>query len=293
MLALAEDDSQGSLRLGALEKGLAEHGWNARNIRIDVRYGAGDRDRLEAQAATLVASAPDLILAGGAGALQAVRRATRTIPIVMVHVSDPVASGFVASLERPGGNITGFAQFDFGLSSKWIQLLREVAPEVQRLLVLYDAGVATQGYIPAIRAGARTFGLAMSEVGVRTAEEIDRAIAEFARQSLGGLSLINSPLMITHRPRVVELAERYRLPAIYPLRTYAEIGGLMSYSPDTVGMYRAAAGYVDRILRGANPAELPVQQPTTAELVINLRTAKALGIRIPDTVLALADEVIE
>lgn len=227
-----------------------------------------------------------MIVTHGTPGVQAAKQATSTIPIAMAVVGDALWSGLVSSLARPDGNITGFAQFEFAASSKWIQLLKDVAPGMRRLLVVYESATATVGYIPAIETGVRSFGLELTLVGVR-------AIAAFAREPDGGLVLLSGPMMLPQRDHIVGLAARHRLPAIYPLRFYAESGGLMSYSVDSVDMYRHSASYVDRILRGAKPGDLPVQQPTRIELVINLKTAKALGIAVPATLLALADEVIE
>jgi putative ABC transport system substrate-binding protein len=294
LLAIAENDPQAPLRAAALQKGLQETGWVVgRNLQIDYRFGGGDRARLRAFAAELAGLTPDVIVVGGTGTLQAAMPEIRTIPIVMVQVADPVVNGFVKSLERPGGNITGFAQFEFAASSKWVQLLKEVSPNMRRLLVLHDVTTATKGYIPAIEASAGTFGLALTLSGVRDGDEIDRALDEFARHSHGGLSLLSGPLTVAHRDRVIAAAARHRLPAVYPLRFYAESGGLMSYSANSVDMYRQSASYVDRILRGAKPADLPVQQPVKLELIINLKTAKTLGLAMPPTLLATADEVIE
>ena len=294
VLAIAENDPQASSRTAAFEKGLAEFGWVVgRNIRVDYRYGGGDRNKIREQAAALAALSPEVIVVGGTGTMQAAHPEIPTIPIVMVQVADPVANGFVKSLARPGGNATGFAQFEFAASAKWVQLLKDVVPGIKRLLVIHDAATATAGYIPSIRASAQSFGLALTVSGVQDGDAIDRAIADFAAEPDGGLSLLSGPLTVTHRDRVIAAAARHRLPAIYPLRFYAESGGLMSYSANGEDMYRQSAAYVDRILRGAKPADLPVQQPVKMELVINLKTATTLGIAMPPTLLALADVVIE
>jgi putative ABC transport system substrate-binding protein len=211
----------------------------------------------------------------------------------MVQVADPVANGFVESLKRPGGNITGFAQFEFAASSKWVQLLKDFSPQMKRLLVISDALTATAGYLPAIESGVRSFGLALTFSAVRGGDDIERAIEAFAGEPNGGLTVLSGPLTVAQRDRIIGLAARHRLPAVYPLRFYAESGGLMSYSANSVDMYHQSASYVDRILRGAKPGDLPVQQPTKLELVINIKAAKKLGVDFPPTLLAIADQVIE
>ncbi len=294
LLAIAGNDPQAPLRVAALQKGLQETGWApGRTINIETRLGGGDRARMQEFAAELVGLKSDVIVVGGTGTLQAARPEIRTIPIVMVQVADPVVNGFVKSLERPGGNITGFAQFEFAASSKWIQLLKEFSPGMRRLLVLSDVATATAGYIPAIESSARSFGLELTLARVKDGAEIDSALEAFARAPDGGLAVLSGPMMIVQRDRIIASAARHRLPAVYPLRFYAESGGLMAYSADSVDMYRQAASYVDRILRGAKPEDLPVQQPTRVELVINLKAAKELDVEFPQTLLAIADKVIE
>jgi putative ABC transport system substrate-binding protein len=245
-------------------------------------------------AAELAALAPDVILATGNAATAPLLQATRTVPIVFVIVPDPVGAGFVDSLGRPGGNATGFISFEYGLSAKWGELLKEIAPGVMRAAVLRDPALASgPGQFAAIQSMAPSLGVEVSPVNVRDAPEIERAVAAFARSANGGLIVTGSALVAVHRHLIIALAARHKLPAIYVERSFAAAGGLMSYGPDFVDQYRRAAAYVDRILKGEKPADLPVQAPTKYELVINLKTAKALGIEVPPTLLARADEVIE
>ena len=270
-------------------------GWtDGRNVRIDIRWGAGDADRIRKYAAELVALAPDVILATGSAAVGPLLQATRTVPIVFVHVADPVGAGFVESLARPGGNATGFTTFEYGMSGKWLELLKEIAPGVTRAAVLRDPAIAAGiGQFGAIQSVAPSLGVEVSPVDVRDAGEIERAVAAFARAPNGGLIVTASALAIVHRDLIITLAARHKLPAVYFARYFVTGGGLISYGPDLVDQYRRAAGYVDRILKGEKPADLPVQAPTKYELVINLKTAKALGLDVPPTLLARADEVIE
>jgi len=286
------DDTDVRARLAAFEQGLQQLGWiDGRNVRIEYRRGAGDADRIHRFAAELVALAPDVILASGTSTAGVLQRATRTVPIVLVNVADPVGAGFVESLARPGGNITGFLNYEYGLASKWLELLKQIAPGVTRVAVMRDPGIsAGTGQFGAI---APSFGVELTPVNVRDAGEIERAVAAFARSSNGGLIVTGSALTTFHRDLIVSLAARHRLPAVYPRRLFVTSGGLISYGADLVEPHRRAAGYVDRILRGDKPADLPVQAPTKYELVINLKTAKALGLDIPASVLARADEVIE
>jgi putative ABC transport system substrate-binding protein len=261
---------------------------------IDYRWGAGDADRSRRYAAELVALAPDVILAVGSPAVAALQQATRTLPIVFVNVADPVGAGFVDSLAQPGGNLTGFIVYEYGISAKWLELLKAIAPELKRVAVLRDAAIAAgPAQFGVIQAAAPSFGVEVRPVGVRDADEIERAVTAFARFSNGGLIVTGSVLAAVHRKLIIALAARDRLPAVYPYRYFATSGGLISYGPDTTDPFRRAAGYVDRILKGEKPADLPVQAPTKYDLVINLKTAKALGLEIPDKLLALADEVIE
>jgi putative ABC transport system substrate-binding protein len=294
LMSLA-DDSEGQVRLAAFLRGLAAMGWSdGRNVRIDTRWGAGDTDRMRRFAAELVALAPDVILAVGGAAVGPLLQASRTVPIVFTGTPDPVGAGFVASLARPGGNATGFTQFEFGISAKWLELLKEIAPRVSRAAVLRDATIpAGIGQLGAIQSVAPSFGVELSSIDVRDAPEIDRAVTAFARGSNDGLIVLSGPVGVVHRELIITLASRHRLPAVYPLRAFVTGGGLVSYGPDTVDQVRLAVGYVDRILKGERPADLPVQESTKHELVINLKTAKALGLEVPPTLLARADEVIE
>ena len=294
---LAADDPEAQARNAAFLRALQQLGWTeGRNVRIDFRWGAGDADRNHQYASELVALGPDVILATGSPTVEPLRRATRDIPIVFVQITDPVGAGLVASLARPGGNITGFTNFEYGMSGKWLELLKEIAPRVTRSLVLREAGsVSGVGQLAAIQAVAPSFGVEPRPADVRDVEEIEHSITEFARDSSGdrGLVVTASGLAIIHRQLIVTLAARHMLPAIYPLRFYVPEGGLVAYGAETIDPYRRAAGYVDCILKGEKPAELPVQAPTKYELVINLKTAKALGLDVPPSLLARADEVIE
>jgi putative ABC transport system substrate-binding protein len=261
---------------------------------IDYRWGAGDADRSRRYAAELVALAPDVILAVGSPAVAALQQATRTLPIVFVNVADPVGAGFVDSLAQPGGNLTGFIVYEYGISAKWLELLKAIAPELKRVAVLRDAAIAAgPAQFGVIQAAAPSFGVEVRPVGVRDAGEIERAVTAFARSSNGGLIVTASALAVLHRQPIIALAARHKLPAVYYRRYFVTSGGLISYGYDVVEQFRGAAGYVDRILKGATPADLPVQAPTKYELVINLKTAKSLGLEVPPTLLARADEVIE
>jgi putative ABC transport system substrate-binding protein len=270
-------------------------GWTVgRNVRIDYRWGGGDAERIRGYAAELVALAPDIILASGGVTMAPLQQATRTVPIVFASVIDPVGAGYVASLARPGGNATGFTQFEYGISGKWLELLKEIAPGVTRAAVLRDPATAAGiGQLGAIQSVSPAFGVEVSPIDVRKAGEIERAVAAFARGSNDGLIVVPAALAIVHRELIITLAARHRLPAVYPLRFFVTSGGLIPYGSDSIDAYLRAAGYVDRILKGEKPADLPVQAPTRYELVINLKTAKALGLDVPATVLARADEVIE
>jgi putative ABC transport system substrate-binding protein len=294
LMNLAADDAEGQAHLAAFVQDLQQLGWtDGRNVRIDYRWGAaGDAGRFHRYAEELLALAPDVILASATPSVQALQQATRTVPIVFANVGDPVGMGLVASLARPGGNITGFTPFEFGFGAKWLELLKEIAPRVTRVAVLRDLTIGP-AQLSAIQAVAPSFGVELSAVGVRDADEIERTVAAFARSSNGGLIVTASSLAIVHRELIITLAARHRLPAVYFQRPFVASGGLISYGPDSVDPFRRAAGYVDRILKGEKPADLPVQAPTKYELVINLKTAKELGIDIPTTVLARADEVIE
>jgi putative ABC transport system substrate-binding protein len=286
-------DSQA--RVAAFAQGLQELGWiDGRNVRIDYRWSSGDPDRIRRYAAELVALAPDVIVTTGAASAGPLLQATRTVPIVFVSVVDAVGAGFVDSLARPGGNATGFIMFEYSISGKWMELLKQIAPGVTRAAVVRDPAIsAGPGQFGVIQSVAPSFGVEVSPVNVRDAGEIERAITAFARSPNGGLIVTGSALSFVHRDLIITLAARHKLPAIYYRRLYVAGGGLISYGPNLVDEYRHAAGYVDRSLKGEKPADLPVQAPTKYELVINLKTAKALGLTIPPMLLARADEVIE
>src|SRR5215216_1697883 len=295
LLNLPADDPESQRRLTAFVQGLQQAGWtDGRNVRIDTRWGAGDADRYRRYAAELVALAPDVILAATAAVTGAVRRATRTVPIVFVQVVDPVGGGFVDSLARPGGNATGFMQYEYGISGKWLELLKELAPHVTRTAVIRDPIDAAQiGQFAAIQAIAPSLGMEVSPVSGDSAAEIEHTITAFASSSHGGLIVPGSALGTIHRNLIITLAARHKLPAVYSNPVFVTDGGLISYGPDRVEQFRRAVGYVDRILRGEKPANLPVQAPSKYELIINLKAATALGLAIPSTLLARADEVIE
>ena len=292
---LAADDAVAQARHGAFLQGLQQSGWTiGRIVQVDARWAAADADRLRRYAAELVAVAPDVILASGNAGVAPLLQATRTVPIVFVIVPDPVGAGFVDSLARPGGNATGFIAFEYSLSAKWLELLKQIAPRVERAAVFRDPALASgPGQFAAIQSMAPSLGVEVSPVNVRDAAEIERAIAAFARAANGGLVVTGSALVAVHRHLIIALAGRHKLPAVYVNRSFVVDGGLISYGPDFIDQYRRAAGYVDRILKGEKPADLPVQAPTKYELVINLKTAKALGLDVPPTLLARADEVIE
>jgi putative tryptophan/tyrosine transport system substrate-binding protein len=292
----AADNPEVQVRLAAFLQRLRELGWSeGSNLRIEYRLGAlGDAERTRKYAAELIALAPDVIFASGTSQVGPLLQATRTVPIIFTLVADPVGAGFVDSLARPGGNATGFVQYEYGLGGKWLELLKEIAPRVTRAAVLRDAAItAGVGLWGAIQTAAPSLGIEVSALNVRDATEIERTITAFARGPNGGLIVTGSALSGAHRDLIVALATRHELPAVYYTRQFVDGGGLISYGPDMVDQFRRAAGYVDRILKGEKPAELPVQNPTKYELVINLKTAKALGLNVPPTLLAIADEVIE
>jgi len=295
ILSYGEDDPEARPRIAALVQRLQELGWtDGGNIHIDYRYTRGDAERTRKYAAELIALAPDVIVAGNTSTVGALQQATPTVPIVFAGVVDPVGAGFVESLAHPGANITGFTQFEYGLSSKWLELLKEIAPRVTRVAVLRDVTVSVaHAEFAAAQAVAPSLGLEISPIGVRDADEIERGVAAFARTSNGGLIVASSPGTFRYRKLITALAIRHRLPAVYPFRYFVDVGGLISYGTDRIDQFRRAAGYIDRILKGEKPADLPVQAPTKYELVINLKTAKAQGLTIPPSVLARADEVIE
>ena len=296
LMNLAADDPESLTRIAAFHQGLQEVGWNiGRNVQIDYRSGLGDADRYRRYAAELVALAPDVILATGGTTVKPLLQATRTVPIVFVQMIDPVGQGYVASLERPGGSVTGFMIVEFSISGKWPELLKQIAPSVTRVAVLRDpalgSGTSQFAVIQAVAASLRMEEV--TPVDVRDVGETERAVAAFARGSNGGLIVTTSTLAQVHRELIITLAARHRLPAVYPFRFFVTGGGLISYGPDTIDQYRRAAGYVDRILKGEKPADLPVQMPTKYVTVLNLKTAKTLGLAIPETLLATADEVIQ
>jgi putative ABC transport system substrate-binding protein len=295
LMAQAANDPEGQARIAAFLQGLQELGWSVgRNLRIDIRWSAGNADDTHKYAAELVALAPDIILASTTPSVAALLQATRTVPIVFTVVADPVGAGFVDSLARPGGNATGFITFEYGLAAKWLELLKEIAPGTTRAAVLRDPAITSGiGQFAAIQTAAPSLGMEIVPVNVRDAGEIERAVATFARVGNGGLIATGRPLTQLHRELIMMLTARHKLPAVYANRFFVADGGLMSYGSDLVGQHRPAARYVDRILKGEKPADLPVQAPTKYELVINLKTAKALGLDIPPAVLARADEVIE
>jgi ABC-type uncharacterized transport system substrate-binding protein len=289
------EDADNKARRAAFERGLQQLGWTpGRNVRIDYRFSGGDAATSRKQAEELVALAPDVIVSTGSFSTEQLLRATHTVPVVFAVVPDPVGSGFVDSLSQPGGNATGFMQFEYGLSGKWLELLKEIAPSLKRAIVLWDPAItAGIGQFAIIQAAATSAGVDLKPVNLRDAGEIERAITAFARAPNGGLIVTASALSSIHRDLIVALAARHKLPAVYYQRFFVAAGGLLSYGADFIDQYGRTASYVDRILRGEKPAELPVQAPTKYELVINLKAAKALGLTIPPSVLGRADEVIE
>ena len=292
--AADDPDAQGPL-IAAFLQGLQKLGWtDGRNVQINTRWGGSNPDRMRTYVAELAALVPDVILAIGPATLEPLLKATRAVPIVFVTVPDPVGAGVVESLARPGGNATGFTQFEYNLSGKWLELLKEIAPGVTRAAVLRDPAMPDGiGQFAAIQSVAPSLRVEVNPVNMRDATEIERAVAAFARSSTGGLIVTSSVFAVNHRNLIITLAARLRLPAVYYRRLFATSGGLISYGPDFSDQYRHAAGYVDRILKGEKPADLPVQVPTKFELVINLKTAKALGLTVPPTLITRADEVIE
>ena len=292
---LTPDDQDTKAQIEAFLHGLAQLGWiDGRNVRIDYRWGFGNADNIRKSAAELAALAPDVILASGTSTVGPLLQATRMVPIVFPNIGDPVGAGFVDSLARPGGNVTGFMTTEYSFGGKWLELLKQVAPDVTRVAVLRDAtqgGGTSQSAV--IQAMAPSLGVEVSLINLRDAPEIERAISAFARSPNGGLIIVPGASGVVHHDLIIALAAQHRLPAVYPLRFFVAGGGLISYGTDYIDQYRRAAGYVDRILKGDKVADLPVQAPTKYELVINLKTAKALGLTMPDKLLALADEVIE
>jgi putative ABC transport system substrate-binding protein len=288
------DDPEGQARFKAFVQGLQQFGWvEGRNVRMDVRWTAGVAEQLHRYAAELVALMPDIILADGAVGVSALQGATRSVPIVFAGVPDPVGAGFVKSLARPGGNTTGFTAFEYAIGTKWLELLKEIAPSVTRAAVLRDPTIANGiGQFAAIQA-VTSIAMELSVIDPRDADAIEQDVVEFARSPNGGLIVTVGPFGANHPNVITTLADRYKLPAVYPFRYFVDVGGLISYGPDLVSQFRPAAGYVDRILKGEKPADLPVQAPTKYETVLNKKTAKALGLDVPTSVLLRADEVIE
>ena len=295
LMGLAADDPESQARLAAFAQGLQQSGWSiSQNLRIDYRWGAGDADKMRKYAAELVELAPDVILAHSSAAVAPLLQASRTIPVVFTLVADPVGAGFINSLAHPGGVVTGITNFEFAMSGKWLELLREVAPDVKRAAVLRESAIAAgPGQFGAIQAVAPVLGVDVRPVDVRDAKEIERDITAFAQVSAGGLIVTGSPAASVHRELIIGLAARHRLPAVYNSGFYATSGGLLAYGPNFVDQFRRGAGYVDRILKGERPGDLPVQAPTKLELIINLKTAETLGLTVPPMLLARADEVIE
>ena len=292
---LIADDPETSARDAAFVEQLAQFGWTVgHNVWIDYRWGAFDADRSRRYAAELAALAPDILLASSASPVVALKQAMPDVPIVFVNLVDPVSAGFVDSLAQPGGNVTGFIAFEYVISAKWLELLKDIVPQLKRVAVLRENDIASGiGQLAVIQATAPLFGVEVRPVDVRDADEIERAVTAFARSPNGGLIVTVSPFTALHRKLIIALAARHRLPAVYGQAFYASSGGLIAYGPDTIDLFRRAAAYVDRILKGEKPADLPVQAPTKYKLIINLKTAKALSIDIPDKLLALADEMIE
>jgi len=291
----ASNDPEGRGRIAVFQQALQQLGWtDGANVRIDIRWGEDDIDRERKYAAELAALSPDIIVASGTVSMTALQHVSRTLPIVFAGVTDPVGAGFIDSLSRPGGNVTGFMIYEYSLGGKWLELLKQIAPNVKRVAVLRDpdnpAGIAMIG---AIRAAAQSLGMEVRPISTQSADEIERGVTTFARSPNGGLIVLPNAATSIHRALIVTLAARYKLPAVYPFRYHATAGGLISYGVNTTDQFRLAAGYVDRILKGEKPANLPVQAPTKYELVINLKTAKALGLNVPNTLIGGADEVIE
>jgi putative tryptophan/tyrosine transport system substrate-binding protein len=292
LMPFTKDNPEGQARVAAFVKELRQLGWTeGRNLQIEYRWDSGD---LRKAATELVALSPDAILASATPAVTALQQVTSTVPIVFTQVADPISAGFVVSLAKPGGNMTGFTNIDYDMGVKWLELLKEIDPSVARVGVIREpTNTASIGQLAAIQSAARPFGVEVRPLGGRDAKDIEHTVTEFARGSNGGLISAASPLAINNRDLIISLAARYRLPAVYPFRSYVADGGLISYGPDSIDPHRQAAGYMDRILKGEKPADLPVQGATRYELVINLKTAKALGLTMPSSLLARADEVIE
>jgi putative tryptophan/tyrosine transport system substrate-binding protein len=295
LMSINADNAEARPRLAAFQKSLEQLGWiDDRNVRIDVRWGAGDKDRIRDLAAEIVSLAPDAILAAGSVPLEQLLRVTRTLPIVFVHVVDPVGAGFVRTLARPGGNVTGLMQFEYSVSGKWLELLKQVAPQVTQAAILRDPSISSGiGQFAVIQSVASTYGVEVSAVDVRDHAEIENALTILASQQNGGLVVTSSAVAVVHRRRIIALAAKHKLPAVYVERFYVIDGGLISYGSSNIDQYRRATDYINRILRGEKAADLPVQAPTEYELVVNLKTANALGLTVPVALLARAAEVIE
>jgi putative ABC transport system substrate-binding protein len=293
LMPFASDDPTAQSRVAAFRDGLQQLGWTeGRNIRIDFRWATGDASQISRYAAELVALAPDVILAAASPSVAALQQATRTLPIVFVQVADPVGSGFVTSLAEPGGNATGFTLYEYGMGAKWLELLKDIAPRVTRAGIVRDpASVAEIGMFGAIQSVAPSRGIQLSPINLRDASEIERGISALAREPNCGLIVVGAASAFVHRAQIIALAVQHQLPAVYPDQTFITSGGLISYGPDRLDAYRRAAGYVDRILKGEKPTDLPVQAPTKYEIVINLKTAKALGLSIPPALVAAADVI--
>jgi putative ABC transport system substrate-binding protein len=291
----AADDALSMVRIAAFHQALQQLGWTiGQNVQIEYRWGSGDANRYSRYAAELIELMPDVILVGGSTNVGPLLQLTKTVPIVFVQVIDPVGAGLVESLARPGGNATGFTNIEYGISAKWLELLKEIAPHVTRVAVLRDATIASGiGQFAAIQSAAPSLRMEVKPIGLRDAGEIERGITSFSRGANSGLIVVSNARALFHRDLIVALAARHRLPTVYPNRPYVDGGGLISYGVDGVDPYRQAAGYVDRILKGEKPADLPVQAPTKFQTVVNMKTAKALGLQVPDIVLVRADEVIE
>ncbi|MGB8304624.1 MAG: ABC transporter substrate-binding protein [Pseudolabrys sp.] len=294
LMPFTANDPEAQARNALFEQSLRELGWMVgRDLQIDYRWPGGEAASIRRDAAELVALAPDVIMTVGSLTMGPMQQATQTIPIVFVNLADPVGAGFVQSLARPGGNATGFTNYEYSMSGKWVELLKQIAPNVKRVAILRDpTSAAGIGQFSAIQSAAQSLGVNLTPVSVRDAGEIERGVAAFARSDNGGL-IVTSGGTAFRRDLIIELASRHKLPAVYPFRYYAKDGGLITYGPDPSDSVRHAAAYVDRILKGEKPADMPVQAPTTYELVINLKTAKALGLTVPPSLLARADEVIE
>jgi putative tryptophan/tyrosine transport system substrate-binding protein len=295
LMGLAESDPEAQARLAAFREGLRDLKWTeGTNVQIDVRWGNGDAARVRSFASELVDLAPDVILGVNTPPVRALKQATRTLPIVFTGLSDPVGDGIVTSLSKPGGNFTGFSSFDPALAGKWLQLLKEILPTIVRAAVIYNPDTAPHSiFLPALEAAAPSLAIALVRATVREAAEIENSVAAMAREPGGSVAVMPDIFTATNRATIISAIARHRLPAIYPIRYHVLDGGLISYGPDFIDLHRQAASHVDRILKGARPADLPVQTPTKFELVVNLRTAKALGFSMPPTLLARADEVLE